>query len=115
MEHSGGSVSRTEGAFPRRAYRERRRGAKLEHREKSARRYASPNIRASSCSLLILRYFGARVEQKDNAPVAQGIEHRFPKPCAQVRFLPGAPMSKNSHERMPRPRMICSTSGRRDA
>ena len=25
-----------------------------------------------------------------NAPVAQGIEHRFPKPCAQVRILPGA-------------------------
>jgi len=25
------------------------------------------------------------------APVAQWIEHRFPKPCAQVRFLPGAP------------------------
>ena len=23
------------------------------------------------------------------APVAQGIEQRFPKPCAQVRFLPG--------------------------
>ena len=25
------------------------------------------------------------------APVAQGIEHRFPKPCAKVRILPGAP------------------------
>jgi len=25
-----------------------------------------------------------------HAPVAQWIEHRFPKPCAQVRFLPGA-------------------------
>ncbi len=25
------------------------------------------------------------------APVAQRIEHRFPKPCAQVRVLPGAP------------------------
>ncbi len=24
------------------------------------------------------------------APVAQGIEHRFPKPCAEVRILPGA-------------------------
>ena len=24
------------------------------------------------------------------APVAQGIEHRFPKPCAKVRILPGA-------------------------
>src|SRR5262249_1723808 len=27
---------------------------------------------------------------KRNALVAQGIEHRFPKPCAQVRILPGA-------------------------
>ena len=25
------------------------------------------------------------------APVAQGIEHRPPEPCAQVRILPGAP------------------------
>ena len=27
------------------------------------------------------------------APVAQGIEHWPPKPCAQVRLLPGAPIS----------------------
>ena len=33
-----------------------------------------------------------RVEQSDIAPVAQGIEQWFPKPCAQVRILPGAPM-----------------------
>ena len=26
-----------------------------------------------------------------HAPVAQWIEHRIPNPCAQVRFLPGAP------------------------
>ena len=25
------------------------------------------------------------------APVAQGIEHWFPKPCAHVRIMPGAP------------------------
>ncbi len=30
------------------------------------------------------------------APVAQGIEHRFPKPCAQVRILPGAPDNRRS-------------------
>ena len=30
---------------------------------------------------------------KTRAPVAQGIEHRFPKPCAKVRILPGAPQS----------------------
>jgi hypothetical protein len=28
-----------------------------------------------------------------NAPVAQGIEHWFPKPCAHVRIMPGAPAS----------------------
>ncbi len=27
-----------------------------------------------------------------NAPVAQWIEHWIPNPCAQVRFLPGAPI-----------------------
>lgn len=26
------------------------------------------------------------------APVAQGIEHWFPKPCAHVRIMPGAPL-----------------------
>src|ERR1035438_9378104 len=31
-----------------------------------------------------------------NAPVAQGIEHRFPKPCAQVRILPGARIAISS-------------------
>lgn len=30
------------------------------------------------------------------APVAQWIEHRIPNPCAQVRFLPGAPPSLSS-------------------
>ena len=30
--------------------------------------------------------------QCDNALVAQRIEHRPPKPVAQVRFLPGAPL-----------------------
>ena len=38
------------------------------------------------------------------APVAQGIEHRFPKPCAKVRILPGAlqkPRSKwDSHHHL---------------
>src|SRR5665213_2679651 len=33
---------------------------------------------------------GSRLEPTVEAPVAQGIEHRFPKPCAQVRILPGA-------------------------
>jgi hypothetical protein len=31
-----------------------------------------------------------RLNQAANAPVAQWIEQRFPKPRAQVRFLPGA-------------------------
>jgi hypothetical protein len=34
------------------------------------------------------------------APVAQGIEHRFPKPCAQVRILPGALNDLNPFERV---------------
>ena len=29
-----------------------------------------------------------------NAPVAQGIEHWFPKPCAHVQVMPGAPYSR---------------------
>jgi hypothetical protein len=33
---------------------------------------------------------GNRLKQAKNAPVAQWIEQRFPKPRAQVRFLPGA-------------------------
>lgn len=35
------------------------------------------------------------------APVAQGIEHRFPKPCAQVRILPGAQKNPGSRVRAP--------------
>ncbi len=31
------------------------------------------------------------------ALVAQWIEHRFPKPCAQVRFLPGAQFPEPPH------------------
>ena len=31
-----------------------------------------------------------RLEQAGNAPVAQWIEQRFPKPRAHVRFVPGA-------------------------
>jgi hypothetical protein len=31
-----------------------------------------------------------RLEQAENAPVAQWIEQRFPKPRALVRFRPGA-------------------------
>ena len=36
------------------------------------------------------------MKQKGDAPVAQGIEQWFPKPCAQVRILPGAPGRKVS-------------------
>jgi hypothetical protein len=34
-----------------------------------------------------------RLEQAQNAPVAQWIEQRFPKPRAHVRFMPGASRS----------------------
>src|ERR1700678_799875 len=40
-------------------------------------------VRANCCHLEL-------GESPRIAPVAQGIEHRFPKPCAQVRILPGA-------------------------
>ena len=33
------------------------------------------------------------------APVAQGKEHRFPKPCAKVRILPGAQCDVSRGER----------------
>jgi hypothetical protein len=38
------------------------------------------------------------VEHISRAPVAQRIEQWFPKPCAQVRFLPGVPMEMNLGE-----------------
>src|ERR1700678_3194258 len=44
-------------------------------------------VRANCCHLEL-------GESPRIAPVAQGIEHRFPKPCAKVRILPGAPQRK---------------------
>ena len=41
-----------------------------------------------------LRTWQRGILERNLAPpalVAQGIEHRFPKPCAKVRILPGAP------------------------
>ena len=48
------------------------------------------NIGASRCDFSTAQKSVEKLEQSDNAPVAQGIEQWFPKPCAQVRILPGA-------------------------
>src|SRR5699024_1378504 len=40
--------------------------------------------------MFIVLFFRLQDSCKYFAPVAQGIEQRPPKPCAQVRFLPGA-------------------------
>jgi hypothetical protein len=44
-----------------------------------------------------------RLEKAKNAPVAQWIEQRFPKPRAQVRFLPGASRRRKPKAPVSRP------------
>ncbi len=51
------------------------------------------NITASAVSKIVIFEVlrTSQVKKKILAPVAQGIEHWFPKPCAHVRVMPGAP------------------------